>query len=86
MLQYFLTDIVEYITIVDWLLPIGTVRAPITSMEAELFYLAGVRIAQTHLLALHLHDVFGALSDLLIIEGTYTDYDFDAVCHMLYFR
>lgn len=84
MIEYLLADVIEEKGVIDRWMAHGIISAVKATMEAELFDLSGIRITQSHLLALHLDDVLCALVDLLLVEGTHTYCNLDALGHRYY--
>ena len=84
MVKDLFTDIIEEKGVIDRWMAHGIISAVEATMEAELFDLTGIRITQSHLLALHLDDVLCALVDLLLVEGTHTHCNLDTLSHRYY--
>lgn len=84
MVEDLFADIIEEEGVVDWRMAHGVISAVEASMEAELLDLSAIRITQSDLLALHLDDILGALVDLLLVEGTHSHCNLNALRHRYY--
>lgn len=84
MVEDLFADIIEDKGVIYWRMAHAVICAVEAAMEAELFDLTGIGIAQSDLLALHLNDVLCALVDLLLVEGTHTHCNLDALSHRYY--
>ena len=79
--QDFVTNVVEEEGVVHWWVAHCIISAVVASMESEFLDLAILRVAESHLLSLHLDDVLGSFIDLLVVEGTDSHCDLEAISH-----
>jgi hypothetical protein len=82
MIQNLFADVVEKKGVIDRRVSHAVIGTIIAAMKAKFLNFLVVRIPEPDLLTLHFHNIFRSLIYLLVVEGSHSHCNLNAICHL----